>query len=287
MKDGDDGPDSDVEDGIDDNSDEDSEAPAGAAIAGAAIAEEPAGAAIAPNPAAVPAPASDPNPARKMMTAMSLLPAMHPGSPPGAGAGGFGDVARASSQRGRRGGGGAGAPVARLRRLLHRARARLAHFAEHRCAPGSNPSVAGGARPGGDPCGDAGIEANTRAWDARRRGGRRARRRSGRRRGGGDDAPWLRRGDDGAPRDVVVVFEARLAGELRLESGSRVKIFPPWHEVEVPATARTGFKRRRVVLAAMATATPGVETGEGGSRGSVGGGNRDAGCARTTREEEK
>ena len=260
MKDGDDGPDSDVEDGIDDNSDEDSEAPAGAAIVGAAIAEEPAGAAIAvPAPASAPNPASDANPARKMMTAMSLLPAMHPGSPPGAGAGGFGDVARASSQRGRRGGGGAGAPVARLRRLLHRARARLAHFAEHRCAPGSNPIGGGwGAPLEVTLVGDAGVEANTRAWecetgeeDDAREGG------VGGGGLGGDDAPWLRRGDAGAPRDVAVVFEARLAGELRLESGSRVKIFPPWHEVEVPASARTGFKRRRVVLAATATATPG------------------------------
>ena len=259
MKDGDDGPDSDVEDGIDDNSDEDSEAPAGAAIAGGDR-RRARGAAIAvPAPASAPNPASDANPARKMMTAMSLLPAMHPGSPPGARAGGFGDVARASSQRGRRGGGGAGAPVARLRRLLHRARARLAHFAEHRCAPGSNPIGGGwGAPLEVTLVGDAGIEANTRAWecetgeeDDAREGG------VGGGGVGGDDAPWLRRGDAGAPRDVAVVFEARLAGELRLESGSRVKIFPPWHEVEVPASARTGFKRRRVVLAATATATPG------------------------------
>ena len=148
MKDGDDGPDSDVEDGIDDNSDEDSEAPAGAAIAGAAIAEEPAGAAIAvPAPASAPNPASDANPARKMMTAMSLLPAMHPGSPPGAGAGGFGDVARASSQRGRR------AAEARARPSLVSVVCSTARVRGSRTSPNTAVlrvrilSVAGGARP--------------------------------------------------------------------------------------------------------------------------------------------
>ena len=85
--------------------------------------------------------------------------------------------------------------------------------------------------------GDAGVEANTRAWecetgeeDDAREGG------VGGGGLGGDDAPWLRRGDAGAPRDVAVVFEARLAGELRLESGSRVNF---------SAVARWRFRRAR------------------------------------------
>ena len=98
-----------------------------------------------PAPASAPNPASDANPARKM-TAMRF-PAMHPGSPPGAGAGGFGDVesvfATRSKGRRRRG---------RLSSVsVAPPRACAAALAEHRRAPGSILSVAGGARPEKDP----------------------------------------------------------------------------------------------------------------------------------------
>ena len=39
--------------------------------------------------------------------------------------------------------------------------------------------------------------------------------------------------------------------EMSLRGGSRVSVFPPWNEVEVPPSVATGFKRRRVVVGTL------------------------------------
>ena len=46
-------------------------------------------------------------------------------------------------------------------------------------------------------------------------------------------------------------MDGRVARELSLRGGSRVSVFPPWNEVEVPPSVATGFKRRRVVVGTL------------------------------------
>ena len=50
---------------------------------------------------------------------------------------------------------------------------------------------------------------------------------------------------------AAVVMDARRAREIGVVAGARVRVHPPWHEVDVAASARTGFRRRRVVIASM------------------------------------
>ena len=65
------------------------------------------------------------------------------------------------------------------------------------------------------------------------------------------DREWLRRGADAPAPGAVLAMDGRAARELSLRGGSRVSVFPPWNEVEVPPSVATGFKRRRVVVGTL------------------------------------
>ena len=46
----------------------------------------------------------------------------------------------------------------------------------------------------------------------------------------------------------TVAFTTRHAGKLNLLSGARLRMYPPWHELELNSTNATGFKRQRVIF---------------------------------------
>ena len=46
----------------------------------------------------------------------------------------------------------------------------------------------------------------------------------------------------------TVAFTTRHAGKFNLLSGARLRMYPPWHELELNSTNATGFKRQRVIF---------------------------------------
>ena len=193
-------------------------------------------------------------------------------------------ASRGAGARRRGAAGGANAPTARLARAMHRHKADLARFASECAAgPGSGDAGATRARAWGRPLeivvsGEPGLECGLATWAffvagdddsgppsndnddsgsiERGRGGGAV----GSEVGSGGSADWLRRGRGGSgergfgaagEEAAAVVMDARRAREIGVVAGARVRVHPPWHEVDVAASARTGFRRRRVVIASM------------------------------------
>ena len=192
-------------------------------------------------------------------------------------------ASRGAGARRRGAAGGANAPTARLARAMHRHKANLARFASECAAgPGSGDAGATRARAWGRPLeivvsGEPGLECGLATWAffvagdddsgpsndnddsgsiERGRGGGAV----GSEVGSGGSADWLRRGRGGSgergfgaagEEAAAVVMDARRAREIGVVAGARVRVHPPWHEVDVAASARTGFRRRRVVIASM------------------------------------
>ena len=231
-----------------------------------------------------------------LMSALALLPSRAPGTAADRASAPYG--ATGPSQRGGSRGAhrhGSNAPTARLRRIMHRVRARRAQFLDDATGAGpprtpgdaANPDAATAsdalsrARSGawGRPMrvtlvGECGAEAGLCLWecvseddDARVASAAGAAERSDRSgaasaadaeavpgydRGDAREArAWLRRGADAPAPGAVLAMDGRVARELSLRGGSRVAVFPPWNEVEVPPSVATGFKRRRVVVGTL------------------------------------
>ena len=214
-----------------------------------------------------------------LMSALARLPSRAPGTAADDALAPY--AATGPSQRGGARGAhrhGSNAPTARLQRIMHRARARQAQFlddAPFAGAPGTLGDAANAAAAAdvararrredwGRPMrvtlvGECGTEAGLCLWECV---GEDDDSNVGVRRGavgaGGEDAffstegrEWLARGADAPARGAVLAMDGRRARELSLRGGSRVSVFPPWNEVEVPPSVATGFKRRRVVVGAL------------------------------------
>jgi hypothetical protein len=216
------------------------------------------------------------------MSALARLPSRAPGTAGDdalARLGGAGPSQRGGARGAHRH--GSNAPTARLQRIMHRVRARQAQFLStdvavdasaskeksdkssaaellraRRCATWGRPMIV-------TLVGECGAEAGLCLWEcvgeddelspSVDRGGF----------GGFEDAEsekreelsserdWLRRGADAPAPGAVLAMDGRVARELSLRGGSRVSVFPPWNEVEVPPSVATGFKRRRVVIGAL------------------------------------
>ena len=217
-----------------------------------------------------------------LMSALARLPSRAPGTAADdalARLGGAGPSQRGGARGAHRH--GSNAPTARLQRIMHRVRARQAQFLStdvavdasaskeksdkssaaellraRRCATWGRPMIV-------TLVGECGAEAGLCLWEcvgedetlspSVDRGGF----------GGFEDAEsekreelsserdWLRRGADAPAPGAVLAMDGRVARELSLRGGSRVSVFPPWNEVEVPPSVATGFKRRRVVIGAL------------------------------------
>ena len=220
-----------------------------------------------------------------LMSALARLPSRAPGTAADdalARLGGAGPSQRGGARGAHRH--GSNAPTARLQRIMHRVRARQAQFLStdvavdasaskeksdkssaaellraRRCATWGRPMIV-------TLVGECGTEAGLCLWEcvgeddeprlspSVDRGGF----------GGFEDGPsserreelsserdWLRRGADAPAPGAVLAMDGRVARELSLRGGSRVSVFPPWNEVEVPPSVATGFKRRRVVIGAL------------------------------------
>jgi len=217
-----------------------------------------------------------------LMSALARLPSRAPGTAGDdalARLGGAGPSQRGGARGAHRH--GSNAPTARLQRIMHRVRARQAQFLStdvavdasaskeksdkssaaellraRRCATWGRPMIV-------TLVGECGAEAGLCLWEcvgeddelspSVDRGGF----------GGFEDAEsekreelsserdWLRRGADAPAPGAVLAMDGRVARELSLRGGSRVSVFPPWNEVEVPPSVATGFKRRRVVIGAL------------------------------------
>jgi hypothetical protein len=216
-----------------------------------------------------------------LMSALARLPSRAPGTAADdalARLGGAGPSQRGGARGAHRH--GSNAPTARLQRIMHRVRARQAQFLStdvavdasaskeksdkssaellraRQCATWGRPMIV-------TLVGECGAEAGLCLWEcvgeddelspSVDRGGF----------GGFEDAEsekreelsserdWLRRGADAPAPGAVLAMDGRVARELSLRGGSRVSVFPPWNEVEVPPSVATGFKRRRVVIGAL------------------------------------
>ena len=218
-----------------------------------------------------------------LMSAMARLPPRAPGSAADdapARLGGAGPSQRGGARGAHRH--GSNAPSARLQRIMHRVRARQAQFLDtagggpaRDAGSASADAAAGSSRKAwGRPLrvtlvGEGGAEAGLCLWECvceddddasfadaafadadedlhleRGRSTRDARSEK-------SDREWLRRGADAPAPGAVLAMDGRAARELSLRGGSRVSVFPPWNEVEVPPSVATGFKRRRVVVGTL------------------------------------
>ena len=217
-----------------------------------------------------------------LMSAMARLPPRAPGSAADeapARLGGAGPSQRGGARGAHRH--GSNAPSARLQRIMHRVRARQAQFLDtagggpaRDAGSASADAAAGRAKAWGRPLrvtlvGECGAEAGLCLWECvceddddasfadaafadadedlhLERGGSARDARSEK-----SDREWLRRGADAPAPGAVLAMDGRAARELSLRGGSRVSVFPPWNEVEVPPSVATGFKRRRVVVGTL------------------------------------
>jgi hypothetical protein len=222
------------------------------------------------------------NAAGGLMSAMARLPPRAPGSAADeapARLGGAGPSQRGGARGAHRH--GSNAPSARLQRIMHRVRARQAQFLDtagggpaRDAGSASADAAAGRAKAWGRPLrvtlvGECGAEAGLCLWECvceddddasfadaafadadedlhLERGGSARDARSEK-----SDREWLRRGADAPAPGAVLAMDGRAARELSLRGGSRVSVFPPWNEVEVPPSVATGFKRRRVVVGTL------------------------------------
>ena len=218
-----------------------------------------------------------------LMSALARLPSRAPGTAADdalARLGGAGPSQRGGARGAHRH--GSNAPSARLQRIMHRVRARQAQFLDtagggpaRDAGSASADAAAGSSRKAwGRPLrvtlvGEGGAEAGLCLWECvceddddasfadaafadadedlhleRGRSARDARSEK-------SDREWLRRGADAPAPGAVLAMDGRAARELSLRGGSRVSVFPPWNEVEVPPSVATGFKRRRVVVGTL------------------------------------
>ena len=169
---------------------------------------------------------------------------------------------------------GSNAPSARLQRIMHLVRAAGAVSGHGRRRSGGRRGPASvDAPPGprglgpplrvtlvGEGGAEAGLclgEASARTTTTRRsRGARDATRTSTSSEAGAARRALGRPTESGpalrdAPRPARFWRWTGAPRELSLRGGSRVSVFPPWNEVEVPPSVATGFKRRRVVVGTL------------------------------------
>ncbi|EEH59349.1 uncharacterized protein MICPUCDRAFT_55288 [Micromonas pusilla CCMP1545] len=175
---------------------------------------------------------------------------------------------------------GAGAPTARLQRIMQRVRAQQARFASRHAVAGGGGGGVGGdsgaesaaAKNGwGEPLeitllGNPGREGNLYLWECSlRKDEEHVARGGGASGGGGGDGSgsgggsWLRReGDDDArarAARTAVAMHANVAHDIMLRSKGVVYVHPPWHEAEIlRGGSRGGRKRARILFASHVTA---------------------------------
>ena len=168
-----------------------------------------------------------------LMTAMARLPPMiSAGSNPGGGGGG-------SQRAGGSGRHGVGALTTRLQRVVQRAGARQSEaVGKHRRLDTGVDATSWDAVLRGILVGEPSVEAGLYLWKCRLVDG-----------ADGDGGDVCVGGDDDDRSAVIVLTRGERARELRLEPGVTVALRAPWNEVETQAVVRTGFKRRRVIIA--------------------------------------